>query len=76
MTPEEQANIKEHLRKVAEILYKNTRSTELTRFETIELTVREHIMETVGPEIGDFFTSQQVETPREENEKFKPVSEQ
>ncbi len=75
MTPEEQATIKEHLRQVAEILYKNTPSAELTRFETIELTVREHIMETVGPEIGDFFTSQQAENPREENEKFKPVSE-
>ncbi len=53
MTPEEQATIKENLRQVAEILYKNTPSTELTRFETIELTVREHIMETGGPEIGD-----------------------
>ncbi len=75
MTPEEQATIKEHLRKVAEILYKNTPSTELTRFETIELTVREHLMETVGPEIGDFFTNQQGERLREEIEKFKLVSE-
>ena len=53
MTPEEQATVKEHLRQVAEILYKNTPSAELTRFETIELTVREHLMETVGPEIGN-----------------------
>ncbi len=75
MTPEEQATIKEHLRQVAEILYKNTPSAELTRFETIELTIREHIIETVGPEIGNFFTNQQEETLLEENEQFKPLSE-
>ena len=53
MTPEEQATIKEHLRQVAEILYKNTPSAELTRFETIELSVREHLQETVAPEISN-----------------------
>ena len=75
MTPEEQAKVKEHLRQVAEILYKNTSSTELTRFETIELSIREHLQETVGPEISNFFTSRQEETQQEEKEKFKPVSE-
>ena len=72
MTPEEQATVKEQLRQVAEILYKNRPSAELTRFETIELTVREHLMETVGPEIGNFFTSQQEETLRFEKEQFAP----
>ncbi|ELS04535.1 hypothetical protein Xen7305DRAFT_00042690 [Xenococcus sp. PCC 7305] len=43
MTPEEQAAIKEHLRQVAEILYKNTSSEELTSFENIELSIREHL---------------------------------
>ena len=59
MTPEEQATIKENLRQVAEILYKNTPSAQLTVFETIELSFREHIIETVEPEISNFFTSQQ-----------------
>ena len=74
MTPEEQATVKENLRQVAEILYKNTSSAELTSFETIELSVREHLQETVGPEISNFFITQQAETPREEKEKYKPVS--
>ena len=74
MTPEEQATIKENLRQVAEILYKNTSSKELTSFETIELSVREHLQGTVAPEISNFFIAQQEEPPREENEKFKPVS--
>ncbi len=73
MTPEEQATIKEHLRQVAGILYKNTPSAELTRFETIELSVTEHLQETVAPEISNFFSTRQEETPQEEKEKFKPV---
>ena len=54
MTPEEQAKVKEHLRQVAEILYKETPSDKLTRFETIELSIREHLQETVAPEISNF----------------------
>ena len=53
MTPEEQATIKENLKQVAEILYKNTSFTEWTSFETIELSIREHLQETVGPEISN-----------------------
>lgn len=73
MTPEEQAKLKEHLRQVAEILYKETPSDKLARFETIELSIREHLQETVAPEISNFFITQQEENPQEENEKFKPV---
>ena len=75
MTPEEQATIKENLREVAEILYKNTSSKELTSFEKIELSVREQLQETVAPEISNFFIAQQEGSPPEENERFKPVPE-
>ena len=75
MIPEEQATIKEHLKQVAKILYKNTSSTELTSFETIELIIREHLQETVGPEISNFFITQQAETLPEEKEQSKPVLE-
>jgi hypothetical protein len=75
MTPEEQTTIKEQLKQVAEILYKNTSSTELTSFETIELSIREHLQETVGPEISNFFITQQAETQWEEKEQSKPVLE-
>ena len=73
MTPEEQAKIKEHLRQVAEILYKETPSDKLDRFETIELSIREHLQETVAPELSNFFIMQQAESQQEEREKFKPA---
>ena len=75
MTPEEQVKIKEHLRQVAKILYKDTPSDKLTRFETIELSIREHLQETVAPEISNFFITQQAESQQEGKEKFKPVRE-
>ena len=68
MTPEEQAIVQEKLREVAEILYKNTPSEELETFETVELRVREHVLETVAPEIGNFFTNQQGEKRQEESD--------
>ena len=68
MTPEEQAIVQEKLREVAEILYKNTPSEELETFETVELRVREHVLETVAPEIGNSFTNQQGEKRQEESD--------
>lgn len=69
MTPEEQIIIQEKLREVAEILYKNTSSESLETFETVELSVREHLLEIVAPEIGEFFLTQQEEQKQEESEK-------
>lgn len=69
MRPEEQAIVKQKLREVAEILYKNTPAEELKTFETVELSVREHLLETVAPEVGNFFFNQQEARVQEENEK-------
>ena len=69
MTPEEQATVNQKLKEVAEILYKNTSDQELASFESIELSVREHLLETVAPRIGEFFFIQQQEQVREEKEK-------
>ena len=55
MTPEEQAEVDRKLKEVAEILYKNTPEEELVTFETIELSVREQLLKTVAPKIGNFF---------------------
>jgi hypothetical protein len=49
MTPEEQAIIEKKLKEVAQILYNNTPRDELKTFETIELSVREHLLGTVAP---------------------------
>ena len=69
MTPEEQTTVNQKLKEVAEILYKNTPDEELTSFESIELSVREHLLETVAPTVGEFFSIQQQEQVQEEKEK-------
>lgn len=55
MTPEEQQKIKINLQEIAEILDKNTPVDNLQSFESVELSVREHLIETVAPEISVFF---------------------
>ena len=69
MTPEEQKVVRQKLKEVAEILYKNTPSEELKTFERIELSVREHLLETVAPTIGNFLVIQQEGIKQEESEK-------
>jgi hypothetical protein len=55
MTPEQRQKIKINLQEIAEIFYQNTPPDNLQSFESIELTVREHLVETVAPEISSFF---------------------
>lgn len=69
MTPEEQSTIDQKLREVAEILYNNTSSEELATFETIELSLRGHLLREVAPKIGEFFSMKQGEIKQEESEK-------
>jgi hypothetical protein len=69
MTPEEQAIVDRKLREVAEILYNNTPNEELATFETIELSVREQLLKTVAPRIGEFFLIQQQGQGQEEKGK-------
>jgi hypothetical protein len=68
MTPEKQSIVDQKLKEVAEILYNNTPDEELNTFETIELSVREHLLTKVAPKIGEFFSIQQQEQVQEERE--------
>ena len=68
MTPEEQQKIKINLQEIAEILYKNTPVDNLQSFESVELSVREHLIETVAPEISVFFFNRREEKVRVEKE--------
>ena len=61
MTPEQRQKIKINLQVIADIFYQNTPPDNLQSFESIELTVREHLVETVAPEISSFFLTQQEE---------------
>ena len=68
MTPEEQSIVDQKLKEIAEILYKNTPDDALNTFETIELSVRDHLLESVAPKIGEFFSIQQQEQVQVERE--------
>ena len=68
MTPEEQQKIKINLQEIAELLYKNTPVDNLQSFESVELSVREHLIQTVAPEISGFFLTRRVEKVRGETE--------
>ena len=54
--------IKAHARAIAKLLYEDTEEAtpqHLETFEGIEQAVRDHILEYIGPEIGEFFVKQQ-----------------
>ena len=54
MTPEEERIIEKNLEEVASILYNNASPEELKDFETVELSVRQKIIDIVAPS-GIFF---------------------
>jgi len=55
MTPEDQERLKAYLKGVAEILYINTDPTELSTFESLEITIGQKMLKEVGQELGSFF---------------------
>lgn len=63
MTPSEETRVRECIREIATILYRNTPSEKCQTFEDIEQTVREHLLESVGPNIAFFLL----------NKKLKPI---
>ena len=69
MTPSDQQQLKAHLKAAAEIIYRNTDPTDLKSFETIEKSVRQKMLEEVGPELGSFFFQQYQEFKQENPEK-------
>lgn len=54
MTPEDSQRLEACLQEAAEILYRNTRSEELTNFESLEKVVRTKMLEQVSPKIAFF----------------------
>ena len=68
MTPEDKQRLKAHLKEVAEILYRNTHSTELLNFESIEKSLRQKMLLEVGPQLGSFFFQQHQELKQQERE--------
>jgi len=56
MTPQETKELQAHLEAAAAILFKNTPTQQLQDFESLERSVRDHMLEQVSPQIGNFFT--------------------
>jgi hypothetical protein len=54
MTPSEKARVRECVKELSEILYRNTPSDKCQSFEDIEESVREHLLESVGPNMAFF----------------------
>ncbi|MBC6472237.1 MAG: hypothetical protein GDA48_10925 [Hormoscilla sp. GM102CHS1] len=54
MTSEECRELEAHLQGLARILYKNTPPEQLKDVESIELALRGHMLETIGPQLGNF----------------------
>ena len=68
MTPEDKQQLKAYLKGAAEILYRNTEPTELSSFESLEKSLRQKMLEEVGPELGSFFFQQDQELKPENAE--------
>ena len=61
MTPEKQERLKACLQDLATLRYEETDKSELTDLESIEKTVRQQMLEHVGPEIALFLSCKQQE---------------
>jgi hypothetical protein len=72
MSPEEKALLNYHLTESARILYKSTEEENLEDFEKIEIVLREQLLETVGPTIGEFFFLREEHNAQETSAKSEP----
>jgi hypothetical protein len=63
--PRRNSRTPKSLEKISAILLKNTPSEQLKDFGSIELAVRDHVLQEVAPEIGKFFKQQQPNRSRQ-----------
>jgi hypothetical protein len=75
MTPEEKQAIKTHADAIAAILYQNTEVDKLQSLEDIEQIVRQHMLESVTPQIGIFLSKAKPKPQQGKPEASKVVSE-
>lgn len=68
MTPSERLELEVCLKRVGEILYKNSDPESLETFEGIEKTVREQVLEEISPKIALFFSKKRREQKKEGKE--------
>jgi hypothetical protein len=67
MDADKKAQIQAHARAIAALLYEETDPEQVKTLAGIEVTVRDHLLEHVSPEIGDFLSKQSVGQVPDEN---------
>lgn len=68
MKEKDSQRIEACIKEVAEILYRNTSTEELTSFEHVEQVVRAKILEEVSPKIAIFLSNESQELQKEGQE--------
>jgi hypothetical protein len=71
--PEEKAQLDTYLVETAKILRKYTEPDKLNDFESIEIEVRNQMIEVVSPKIGEFFFSEGAEKQSGKTRKVKSI---
>lgn len=56
MTPSEESRVRECVAELADIFYRNTPPDKCQSLENIESSVREHLLESVGPQLAFFLS--------------------
>lgn len=67
MDAEKKAQLQAHAQAIAALLYEETDPEQVKTLEGIEETVRDHLLEYVGPEIGFFLSKPAVAPLPDEN---------
>ena len=57
MTPEDAQQLQAYIQGIAKILYKNTPESDLVTLESIEKSVRQQMLEQVGPQVAFFLST-------------------
>lgn len=75
MPPEKQALLEHHLTESARLMREYTEPEKLKDFESIEVEVRNQVIEVVAPTIGEFFSQKEEKKTPGRSEKSKAWSE-
>lgn len=68
MTPSDKIIVQECVQQLSQVLYRNTPSDKCQSLEDIEKVVRDHLLESVGPEIAFFLSHKQLKPTSEKSE--------
>ena len=63
LSPEEQKQLDAHLQAISDILFHHSDGENIQTLEQLELTVREHMTDTLGPAILKIFLPNSAPTP-------------